>query len=155
MQTTALAMTYQEERGKPMPSKNHAIVQSFLTGALYSHRDKFTVLSELSLELDGTPLVPDISVYPKMPVDWHNDEIKLTEAPTLVIEILSPTQPLDELVKKADTYFAAGVKSCWIVQPSLETIVVLSPGTKPEHYSSGVVVDPATGIEVSVDEIFQ
>ncbi len=40
-------------------------------------------------------------------------------------------------------------------QPSLETIVVLAPGKKPEHHSSGVVFDPATGIEVSVDEIFQ
>lgn len=89
-----------------------------------------------------------------MPVDWHNDEVKLTEVPTLVIEILSPTQALDDLVKKADAYFAAGAKSCWIVQPSLETIVVLSRDRKPEHHSSGVVVDPATGIEVSVDEIF-
>jgi len=151
----ALATTYEEERGKPMPSKNHAIVQSYLTGVLFKYRDRLTVLSELSLELDGQPLVPDISVFPKLSVDWHNDEIKLTEPPSLVIEILSPTQPLDDLVRKADVYFAAGVKSCWIVQAALKTIVVLTPDQAPVFHLRGNVVDPGTGIEVFVEEIFQ
>ncbi len=154
MQPALATSSYEEERGKPMPSKNHAIVQSYLNGVLYSYRDRFTVLSELSLELDDQPLVPDISVFPRLPVDWHNDEVKLTDPPSLAIEILSPTQALDDLVRKADTYFAAGVQSCWIVQPALETIVVLAPGKKPQFHTSGTVVDPATGIEVSVEDIF-
>jgi Uma2 family endonuclease len=146
---------YEVKRGKPMPSKNHGIVQSSLICALKESRDKFTVISELSLELDGQPLVPDVSVFPKLPIDWHNDEIKLTVPPAWVIEILSPTQALDDLVKKADTYFAAGVKSCWIVQPSLGLVAVLTPDADPEFHSSGIIVDPATGIEVPVKEIFQ
>ncbi len=152
---TALATAYEEERGKPMPSKNHALVQSCLAGVLFKYRDKVTVLSELSLELDGQPLVPDVSVFPKLSVDWHNDEIKMTEPPSLVIEILSPTQPLDDLVKKADVYFAAGVKSCWIVQTSLKTIVVLTPDQTPVFHLSDDVTDPGTGVAVSVGEIFR
>jgi Uma2 family endonuclease len=154
MQVAATMTSYEEERGKPVPSKNHAIVQSYLILALMQHRDKFTILSELSLELNGEPFVPDISVFSKLSIDWHNDEVKLTDPPSLAIEILSPTQAVDDLVKKADTYFAAGVESCWIVQPSLETIVVLTPNAKPEFHSTGLVVDPATKIEVSVTDIF-
>ncbi|NJO56412.1 MAG: Uma2 family endonuclease [Rhodospirillales bacterium] len=147
-------MSYEVERGKPLPSKNHAFAQCFLLGALSRYKDEYTVFSELSLELDGVPLVPDISVYPKMPIDWRHDELQLTMPPALVIEILSANQPVDDLVKRANHYFAAGVRSCWIVQPSSRTIAVLSPGKKPERYSSGVVADPETGIEVAVDEVF-
>ncbi len=50
----ALATIYGEERGKPMPSKNHAIVQSYLTGALFKYRDKLTVLSGGNILDPGT-----------------------------------------------------------------------------------------------------
>ena len=76
---TALAIEYEKQRGKPLPSKNHGIVQSNLIIALGPFRDEFTIVSELSLELEGRPLVPDISVFPKLPVDWHNDEATLTD----------------------------------------------------------------------------
>ncbi len=152
---TALAIEYEEQRGKPMPSKNHGIVQSNLIIALGPFRKEFTIVSELSLELEGRPFVPDISVFPKLPVDWHNDEATLSDPPSLVIEILSPTQAVDDLVKKADVYFAAGVRSCWIVQPSLKMIAALAPDAEPEFHARGTVVDPATGIEVAVEDVFQ
>ncbi len=155
MQATPVTTDYEEERGKPLPSKNHGIVQSSLICALKDRRDELTIISELSLELDGQPFVPDVSVFPKLPVDWHNDEIKLTDPPSWVIEILSPTQALDDLVKKADAYFAAGVQSCWIVQPALKLVVALAPDRDPEFYSSGTAVDPATGIAIPVEEIFE
>ena len=63
--------------------------------------------------------------------------------------------PLDDLVRKADTYFAAGVKSCWIVQPALKLVLVLTPDRDPEFHSSGSAVDRATGIAIPVEEIFQ
>lgn len=146
--------SYESERGKPMPSKNHAIVQSGLICAMKDHRDEFTIVSELSLELDGHPMVPDVSVFPKLAVDWQHDEVKLTEAPAWVIEILSPTQALDDLVKKADIYFAAGVRSYWIIQPSLKLVVALAPDRDPEFHASGTVREPATGIEIPIVEIF-
>lgn len=153
---TTLATNYEAERGKPMPSKNHGIVQSGLIFALMKdHRDEVTIISELTLDLDGHHLVPDVSVFPKLPVDWHNDEVKLTEPPAWVIEILSPTQALDDLVRKADIYFAAGVRSCWIIQPALKLVVALSPDKDPEFHGSGTVREPATGIEIPVAEIFR
>lgn len=155
MQAVQDLSTYQAERGKPMPSTNHAAVQTFLIGAMLPYADRYSVLSELSLELDGRPFVPDLCVYPRLDLDLRHDEVKKTEPPLLVIEILSPTQALDDLTAKTEDYFAAGVKSCWIVQPALHAIAVLHPDAIPEIYTSGDVTDPATGIEVNVDEIFR
>ena len=152
---TALAIEYEEQRGKPMPSKNHGIVQSNLIMALGRFRDEFTIVSELSLELAERPLVPDISVFPKLPIDWHNDEATLSDPPSLVIEILSPTQAVDDLVKKADVYFAAGVRSCWIVQPSLKMIANLVPNEEPTFHAKDTVVDRATGIEILIEDVFR
>jgi Uma2 family endonuclease len=146
---------YELERGKPLPSRNHGIVQFNLSLAFGPYAEKYSFIPELSLELDGEPLVPDMSVFPRLPVDWRNDQVKLTEPPLMVVEILSPTQALDQLVQKAGTYFGAGVRSCWIVEPVLETVVVLSPDEKPATYTGGEIVDPATGITVRVDEIFR
>jgi Uma2 family endonuclease len=156
MPVVATVTEYEQERGKPMPSKNHGLVQLYLGIAFAKHDDRFTVIPELSLELGGRPFVPDLSVYPKLPIDWRHDEIRMTDPPLTVVEILSPTQGMEELISKADAYFEAGVKSCWIVQPMLEAIAVLVPGkSKTELHSSGEITDPATGITVKVDEIFR
>jgi len=146
---------YELERGKPMPSWNHGLVQIYLGAALLRYDEKYSILSELTLELAGTQYTPDISVYSKLPTDWQHDEVRKTDPPLMVVEILSPKQSLDELVRKADAYFEAGVRSCWIVQPSLEAIAVLEPGEKPRLYSSGEVRDPATDVSVRVEEIFK
>ncbi|MCP4663508.1 MAG: Uma2 family endonuclease, partial [bacterium] len=102
----------------------------------------------------GRPLVPDISIYPKLTIDWRHDEIKKTDPPLLVIEILSPKQSLDDVVRKADAYFEGGVQSCWIVQPVLESIAVLLPGEKPKIFSTAELTDPPSGIVVKLEEIF-
>lgn len=155
MQVTEPRPGYEQERGKPMPSKNHGLVQLFLGNALLRYAEQYTVIPELSLDLDGRPLVPDLCIYPKLPIDWRHDEVRMTEPPLTVVEILSPTQGMDEVVRKADVYFEAGVKSCWIVQPVLEVVAVLVPGNKARFFTSGEVTDPATGITVKIDEIFR
>lgn len=146
---------YELERGKPMPSWNHGLVQAYMIAAFLRYDENYSILSELTLELGGTQYTPDISVYPKLPTDWQHDEVRKTDPPLMVVEILSPKQTLDDLVRKADAYFEAGVRSCWIVQPALEAIAVLEPGEKPRLYSSGEVRDPATDVSVRVDEIFK
>lgn len=150
----AVISQYETERGKPMPSRNHALVQSYLTVAFMRYADKFSILPEFSLELDGKPYVPDLSVYPRFRADPLRDEVKGTEPPLLTVEILSPAQPLDDLVKKVNAYLEAGVQSCWLVQPSLQTITLFLPGQTPKTYTEGEVTDPATGIAVTFEDVF-
>jgi Uma2 family endonuclease len=145
---------YETERGKPMPSRNHSFAQTNLIVALARHGKEYSILSELTLDLPKQELTPDISIYPKLPVDWRHDEIRMSEMPSTVIEILSPTQGMAELGKKADDYFEAGVKSCWIVAPMLQVISILQPDGATLTFSRGEVHDDATGIKVTVEEIF-
>ncbi len=155
MEAVALS-EYEMERGKPMPSRNHALVQSCMTVAFMRYDDKLSILPEFSLELDGQPFVPDISVYRRLQdVSALHDEIKGTEPPLLAVEILSPTQPLDDLVQKAEAYLEAGVEACWLVQPSLQNITVFLPGQRPLTYTAGEVSDPGTGITVQLEEVFR
>ncbi len=152
----AVMNEYEIERGKPMPSKNHATIQMTLGAALFNrYRNQYSILSELSLELPGQPATtPDICVYPRLSVNWTHDESKMTTPPLLAIEILSPTQGMQDIMDKFESYFQGGVKSCWLVQPFLETVTVFSPDMKRRVFAGGDVIDAATGISVSIDDIF-
>ena len=155
MEAVQTLSEYELERGKPMPSKNHAMAQYNLLLAFSRYKDDYSILPELTLELDGQPYTPDIAVYPKLETDWQHDEIRVSEPPLLTIEILSPKQTMDELMRKAEAYLAAGVKSCWIVQPMIESLSVLQAGRKPQTFTRGEVADTATGISITLEEIFR
>jgi len=96
---------YYNERGKHMPSRLRALVQMRLMAALLRFADRYDILPELSLELMGNRLMPDICVMPKSPVDWSKDSIRVTEPPLLAIEIVSPKQPLSDVIDKKEEYF--------------------------------------------------
>lgn len=156
MQTADAISDYERERGKPLPSLNHSITQKRLIVALVRYEPEYTVASELSLELEGLPsnVTPDLCVYPKLDIDYTHDEIRMTEPPLVAVEIASPTQATQEIVDKIQQMLAAGVQSCWLVQPAMQSITVYTEGAAPKTASEGMLEDPATGIEVVVDEVF-
>src|SRR5688572_7528083 len=118
-------LSYEEERGKPMPSENHAIVQANLIVEFATQRE-LRIASELALEFGGRRLTPDISIYPRQPVDFRHDIVRRKEPPLTVVEIFSPQQGTLEVMEKVDVYFQNGVKSVWIVSPPLHTIQILT-----------------------------
>ncbi|MBI2947555.1 MAG: Uma2 family endonuclease [Verrucomicrobia bacterium] len=146
-------LSYEEERGKPMPSKNHAIVQMNV-GIELAKNEQFRVLSELSLELNGRPFTPDLSIYPRHPVDFRHDDIRLTEPPLLVVEVGCPTQGSKEVMDKVEAYLQSGVKSCWVVNPPQRTITIYTPDGGLKSFVEGVVKDPATGLTANLEAVF-
>ena len=145
---------YERERGKPMPSKAHGYTQSNLNIALAEFRDRYTIFSELTFELDGRELTPDLSVYPKTEVDLVHDEVRATDPPLLAVEIASPTQNVQDLVKKIEFLLETGVQSCWLVQPPLRTVTLFPDTLDGTTVSSGSFTDPVLDIKVSIDAIF-
>lgn len=145
---------YERERGKPSPSLLHSVTQTNLLRQLVEYRPDFQPLSELTLRLGDRELTTDLSVYRDLDVDFTQDEIRMTEPPVLAIEISSPTQGIQDLVDKARFLMEHGVESCWIVQPPLRTITVFTPDMESTTYSSGTVTDPATDVELDVEDIF-
>lgn len=147
---------YEIERGKPMPSLNHGLIQTNVAVALANrYRSSFRFSSETSLDLDDWPSTPDIIILPPHQLNLKADVIKVKEPPLGIIEILSPTQSLNDLVDKADQYFARGVKSCWIIIPSMGGVAIDSAPGKYEFFNEDdTAKDEVLGLEVPVSEIF-
>jgi len=157
MEATVVKSQYEIERGKPMPSLNHAIVQQNLIFQLMSnHRNQYSILPELNVTVSKKDRVPDIAIYPVVEFVPEEDTVHMKEAPLGVIEILSPTQDLTELIQKSAEYFKKGVKSYWLVLPSLRSIYVFSePGEYRNFTYRDILTDEPLGIELDLKEIFR
>jgi len=140
-----------------MPSLNHGTIQANSLVALINRfRARFRFTSETSLDLAGWSSTPDILIFRPITLNLKADKIKVSEPPLGVIEILSPTQNLNDLVDKADQYFAHGVKSCWIIIPSMGGVAIYSAPGKYEFFNEDdTAKDTVLEIEVPVAEIFQ
>jgi Uma2 family endonuclease len=112
------------------------------------------MFSELTLELDGREIIPDLSVYPKTDVDLVHDEVRVTDPPLLAVEVATATQNAQNLIERVEFLLDAGVQSCWLVQPPLRTVTVFSGNMDGTTVSSGSVTDSVLDIEVSLKAIF-
>ena len=77
--------------------------------------------------------------------------------PVLAVEILSPSDRVDDVAEKMEGYLQAGVKLAWRVEPVHKIVTVFRPDEEPEGlnihgYLDGGVHLP--GFRVSVVEIF-
>ena len=147
---------YEIERGKPMPNIIHGTVQSSINFLLRTQfGDKFIFPNELSLATTP-PTTPDICIYPKKKLDVREAEAKESKMPITTIEILSPSQTLEQLQDKAwDIYFPAGVQSAWVVVPELKVIQILFPDGQQQVFVKDELTDPATGICIAVEKVFE
>ena len=147
---------YQTERDKPMPDKNHSIVQ----GNLYylirkGYQNEFRVLPEINLELAHRGRVPDLAIYPPMDFDPQHNEIRMTKMPLGAIEILSEMQNPSDLMVKSGEYFTAGILSYWLVLPALRSIYVFyGPDDFDVFSKNDLLKDKKLNIEISLKEIF-
>jgi Uma2 family endonuclease len=162
--------TYYEEE-KDVPSQNHSLIQARL-GGLFNLDDRFNAATELTLDvsqIDLTPfkiqatqeLEPDVVVYYANEFDMidpteDNDVLKVSQMPLLAIEILSPTQGTAGIFAKFRAYFAVGIKSCWLVDPTLRTVTVCSSPKELNVYklADGEVVDQMLDIRLPLSKIF-
>ncbi len=156
---TGYTTDYETERNKPMPSLNHSQIQLNVGFALRTHyRKKYSIVTEVDLELpkSSRPTVPDISIFAKRELLLSKDVLKVKEPPLTTIEILSPKQDLESVKNKIfENYFPAGVKSAWIVVPTTRTVSIFTPDEKFVTYADGKFTDPATGITLDIDEVFE
>ena len=101
------------------------------------YRADYHIASEVSLATIPGGTTPDIVVYPHFKLNYENEPAKRTDPPLTCIEIQSPSQSNrdagpEEMVAKTHVYFHFGVKSCWIVLPSLRAVMVFD---RPGHYT--------------------
>ncbi len=148
---------YEQERGKPMPNYSHSMIELRLGAAFLAQgKGRYNVGAELTLQFDdGTILTPDIAVMPVRPVNWGLEPARCNEVPILVVEVNSPSQGYFEVMQKRDRYFAQGVESVWVVQPASQSIDIYRPNQqRPQIVQQGEAKDPATGLTVSLEDLF-
>ena len=147
---------YELDRGKPMPSKNHAIIQANLVvGLIIYCQERYSILSEVKLNAPPADLVPDLAIYPPLAFDSLHDEVKMMEMPLGIVEIISPSQGDQELVDKLSRYFDVGVKSCWLVQPTFRIITVFSSKSTFRTFIEGELHDEVLDIRIDLNRIFR
>lgn len=155
-----------------MASKNHAITQLRLGAQLLGLGDNYTGVVELSLDM-ATPeradilkkhgleetreLKPDLVLYHAKDLAFEKgkDKVRVTEPPLLCVEIVSPTQGSLEILNKFRVYFDIGVKSCWYVDPILETVHVYSGNvdSKEVFYNTNLI-DHTVDAKIPLNKIF-
>lgn len=137
------------------PSYHHAYIAGNLITE-FNNLKKYSVFSELTLDIEGKDHIPDISLYPKRKISYiSGDIIRMSEMPLLAVEILSPTQGYQEALDKFKIYFGAGVKSCWLVVPISRSVIVYSETDKARTFSAGDVTDTVSDIHLPIDNIFE
>ncbi|MEO7524326.1 MAG: Uma2 family endonuclease, partial [Ferruginibacter sp.] len=139
-----------------MSSLNHSELQTRLGFLLMlAYRQQYSIYTELDFDFASGKTRPDLCVMSKRKVDWLSDEIIMQDVPLTTIEILSPQQSLNSLTERIyEKHFPAGVKSVWLVVPTVQTVSILLPNRQQVNFSSGTVTDPVTGIQLELSEIF-
>ncbi len=136
------------------PSIYHSAIAANIVGELVSQKE-FRVHSELTIVVDGDDHQPDISVYKRKKLNYisEEDRVKTEEMPLTAIEIVSPGQTMNDLIKKADIYSESGIRSVWIVHPQTHSIT-LRTKNGAEIYHEGILKD-VSGVKVDLGVVFE
>lgn len=136
------------------PSFNHAYIGANLV-LLFGKLSVYTILVEVSVEIQGREYVPDIALYSKRKMQRSEDIIRMTEMPLLAIEVLSPKQSTQDVIDKIKVYFENGIKSCWFINPTIYTVTVYKSLKEFTTYVENTTLqDDNLGIKMNVSEIF-
>ncbi len=152
----------------PSPSTKHQRISSKLHAKLYillegKNCEVFHAPFDILLKKDDVEgeklVIPDLSVICDKSGFTDN---KYIGVPSLIIEILSPSNQSHDLVTKLNLYMKYGVKEYWIVNPILNTVMLYTLNKDGMYEQS--VVKTESGIvksklleefEVDIEELFR
>ena len=146
-----------ETQDEKMSSLNHSDLQTRLGFLLMSaYRHEYSIYTELDFDFASGKTRPDLCIMPKRKANWLADELVMQEVPFTTIEILSPEQSLHSLTERIyQKHFPAGVKTVWLVVPTVQTVSILLPNRKQVNFSQGIITDPVTNIQLNLSDIFE
>jgi Uma2 family endonuclease len=152
----------------PSPSTKHQRVSGRLHAQLFNFlegKDCEVFHAPFDVELyreglEGTKIViPDLSVICDKNGLMEN---KYVGVPTLIIEILSPSNQAHDLVFKLNLYMQYGVKEYWIVNPMLNIVQIYTLNREGQYQQADVLKEKGIahseilqGFSVDVEKLFQ
>lgn len=87
------------------------------------------------------------------------DEDPVVEAPSIAIEVLSPSNSRYDLVTKRDLYAVYGVPEYWIADPSAQAVTIMTNPIDGRYQSVVTSLDVATSalvpeVSIAIEDLF-
>jgi Uma2 family endonuclease len=144
---------------------SHGKIAARLLGLVWQHVTKHSMGEIYTAETgfiypDGkTVRAPDVMFVStaRIPADLPPDGY-LTVAPDFAVEVVSFNDRLSNMLKKAESFIAAGVKLAWVVDPESQSVHVYKPDQPVRTFKTGETLsgdDILPGFTISVDAIFK
>jgi Uma2 family endonuclease len=132
---------------------HHGSVTMRLGGRLFAYATEKAIGNVLGAETGfvlsrnpDTVRAPDIGFVRASRIPPGEETVKFWEgAPDLAVEVLSPSDTIDEVEEKVDDYLAAGTMLVWVVNSRRKTVTVYRPNQQPVLLSE---TDELSGEEV-------
>lgn len=148
---------------KPMPQGKHSTIQTELVSAInqVGKQQKLAyAFPELRCTFAGRSLVPDIAVFEwqRIPLDAKGRVANKFEIyPDWIIEILSPEQSPNRVIRKITFSIQNGTKLGWFLDPEDESVMVFQPNQLPD-IKEGQDILPVLSVlkdwQLSVADVF-
>lgn len=160
------ALEYEDGRviQKVSPMGKHGVLQFTIAerfNAFARPRRLALAIPELRTTFSGFSRVPDVSVYrwDRIPVDESGKIANIfREPPDVAVEIVSPGQSVNYLVRRCLWYVQHGVRAAMLLDPSDESALLIRPdGTTTALRAPDQIdlQDILPGFELSVQELFE
>lgn len=148
---------------KPMPQGQHSVLQGRLV-TIINDKVLATKMAHAFPELRCTfrerSIVPDISVFTwqRIPKDDRGRIANRFETyPDWVIEILSPEQSANKVIRKIMFCLNQGTQLGWLIDTEDESVMIFKPNQFPEIKIEKEILpmlDAIKDLELSVEEMF-
>ncbi|MBI3978550.1 MAG: Uma2 family endonuclease [Chloroflexi bacterium] len=149
---------------KVSPKGKHSILQFEFAERInrFARPGKLArALPELRTTFAGFSRVPDIAVYrwDRIPVDEAGEAADdFREPPDATVEIVSPEQSVNALIRRCLWYVANGVRVALLVDPADRSVVVFRPEQAPRPLRGTDRIDLGDvipGFELGVQDLFE
>jgi Uma2 family endonuclease len=153
-----------ELRTGPLAGFEHGIISSAVGALLFEYTrspklGKVVIAAGfISAREPDTVRVPDLGFVSQLRLDQIGIPKQFFPgAPDLAVEVVSPSDTLEELEEKVDDFFAAGTQLVWVVNPRRRSVTVHRPGPRvsilkePDQLTGEDVVP---GFACTVSELF-
>ncbi len=131
---------------KPMPQGEHSTLQIEFASSVnqIGKPQKLAyAFTELRCTFGGGVVVPDIAVFEwsRIPRQANGRiENKFNIAPDWTIEILSPEQSANRVIRKITFCLKHGTKLGWLIDPTDESVIIFQPNQAPESKSNDEIL---------------
>jgi Uma2 family endonuclease len=151
---------YELHHGEPIqltrPALNHIFVQKRLQTLLDSARAAGYAFVEVGLRMlpEFEYRIADVAWSPREHWAQMDPAGQFMGAPELVIEVLSPSNTVLQLLDREQLCFEDGAREFWIVNIERRQVKVSSPEGRAITYRAGQQIPLSFGGSIAVDAIF-